>query len=73
LRPVPAIEKHGIEPDGKLSQEATLIGPEGVDLIRQIEVDVVLSLDAAIVVRDTLQNFIKILEANKGRPQPPPL
>jgi hypothetical protein len=68
--PLPAVAHHKIGADGKLSGGMSLSIQPGTDLIRQVEVDVVLSLESAKAVRDTLENFIKILEDMKKSSQP---
>lgn len=73
--PLPVIAKHNIEQDGKLSEEMNLVGPvtankEEVNMVRQIELDVVLSLEVAKIVRTNLDNFIKILESATKPSQP---
>jgi hypothetical protein len=68
--PLPAVATHKIRADGILTGEMNVSIPAGTDLVRQVEVDVVLSLESAKAVRDTLENFIKLLEKNRQGPQP---
>jgi hypothetical protein len=60
---------HDILPDGSVSPEMKLVFAADTDVVRQLEVDVVLSLEGAKAVRDNLQNFIQILENNRKRSQ----
>jgi hypothetical protein len=59
---MPAAEVHDVGPDGTISPEIKLDFASDANLVRQLEVDVILSLESAKSVRDNLQNFIEILE-----------
>lgn len=63
---LPAVETHDIV-NGQLSHQSFTYASKA-NVTRQIEVDVVLSLESAKSVRDTLQNFIDILEKSKRPP-----
>ena len=67
--PLPDREYHDVGPDGRLG-EMKLQLPPNVNLVRQIEVDVVLSLEAAKRVRANLDNFIEIVEKLKPPANP---
>jgi hypothetical protein len=66
---LPALETHTIEAGGKLSP-MNLSYPIDANVVRQIEVDVIMSLESAKSVRDTLQNFVEILEKQIEKQQP---
>ena len=67
---MPAFTIHDIGPDGTMSPDMKLKFGTDADIVRQLEVDVVLSLEAAKSVKDNLQNFINILEDLRKKVNP---
>jgi len=61
--PIPQIVEHQISQEGKLGGEISRVGKDGV--VREVEVDVLLTIPTAKSLRDWLEQ--KILEAEQKR------
>jgi hypothetical protein len=58
--PIPREVTMVVEPDGKLGQEVARVGRDGV--VRELQVDVMFNLAAALEIRDWLDKQIEQLE-----------
>lgn len=69
--PIPNAVIQDLGPDGNWIHESLRVDPPQTEpsISRQFEVDVILSLEAAKVVREVLQNFIELAEKMRPKPQ----
>lgn len=63
--PIPAMTRQEFDASGKPNPDMQLVFANEANIVRQLEVDVVMSLEAAKAVRENLDNFIRILEGLK--------